>query len=66
MLDAVSPDSPPAPEIGERMFLPCRGGPSVSRLVTYPPPIEIEESDGLYVLVDDGPPHLWWYQFVDV
>ena len=32
-----------------------RGGPSISRLVTCPPPLEIVEHEGLYVLIDDGP-----------
>lgn len=51
-------------EDGERMFIPCDGGPSWSRLVRFPPPLEIDEPDGLYVLVDDGPPEQWRYQFV--
>jgi len=58
------PDEPPAPEPGERMLLPCDGGPSISRLVTYPPPLEIPERDGTYVLVDDGPPAQWSYTFL--
>ena len=51
-------------EPGERMLVPCEGGPSQSRLVRYPPPLEIEEVDGTYVLVDDGPPERWRYTFV--
>ena len=51
-------------EPGDRLFIPCEGGPSWSRLVTYPPPLEISERDGLYVLVDDGPRDQWSYQFV--
>ena len=51
-------------EQGERMLIRCDGGPSQSRLVRYPPPLEVEETEGLYVLVDDGPPDQWWYQFV--
>lgn len=51
-------------EAGERMLLPCDGGPSQSRLVRYPPPLEIDEHDGRYVLVDGGPPEQWRYQFV--
>ena len=51
-------------EPGERMLLPCEGGPSISRLVHYPPPLEIVERDGLYVLVDEGPPEMWRYEFV--
>jgi hypothetical protein len=49
---------------GDRMLIPCDGGPSNSRLVRYPPPLEIEERDGVYVLVDDGPPESWRYDFV--
>ena len=51
-------------EPGERMLLPCEGGPSIRRLVHYPPPLEITERDGLYVLVDEGPPEMWRYEFV--
>jgi hypothetical protein len=49
---------------GDRMLIPCAGGPSISRLVRYPPPLEIEERGGVYVLVDDGPPELWRYEFI--
>ena len=50
---------------GERMLLPCRGGgPCISRLVDDPPPLEFEERGGLYVLVDDGPPTGWFYEWV--
>ena len=42
-------------EHGERLLIPCDGGPSRSRLVRYPPPLEVEEDTGVYVLVDDGP-----------
>ena len=51
-------------EVGDRMLIPCSGGPSISRLVRYPPPLEIEERGGTYVLEDDGPPELWRYRFV--
>jgi len=51
-------------DAGERMLIRCEGGPSRSRLVRYPPPVEVVETEGLYVLVDDGPPEQWWYQFV--
>jgi hypothetical protein len=48
-------------EPGERMLIRCDGGPSISRLERYPPPLEIEERrGGVYVLVDDGPPDRWW------
>lgn len=46
------------------MLIPCRGGPSISRLVRYPPPLEIDEDDGTYVLVDDGAPERRRYDFV--
>ncbi len=46
------------------MLVPCVGGPSVSRLVRFPPPLEIVEPDGTYVLVVVGPPEAWRYDFV--
>ena len=46
------------------MFIPCEGGPSMSRLERWPPPLEVQETDGLYVLEDDGPPEEWRYLFV--
>lgn len=49
---------------GDRMFIPCEGGPCSSRLEVFPPRLEIEEGNGLYVLVDDGPTDAWTYQFV--
>ena len=50
---------------GERMLIPCDGeGPSRSRLVRSPPPLEIEEDTGIYVLVDDGAPEAWRYEFI--
>ncbi len=51
-------------EPGDRMLIPCDGGPSRSRLERYPPPLEVDEDEGVYVLVDDGPPHTWRYRFV--
>jgi hypothetical protein len=54
-----------AVEDGERMLIPCEGGgPSMSRLVRFPPPLEIDEREGVYVLVDDGPPERWRYDFI--
>ena len=53
-----------AAEDGQRMLLWCDGGPSISRLVHFPPPLEIEERGGMYVLVDDGPPEGWHDDFV--
>lgn len=54
------------PDDGERMLILCDGGPSPRRLVRYPPPLEIPEVGGVYVLVDDGPPEAWRYAFVVV
>ena len=53
------------PYEGERMLIGCvGGGPSQSRLVHHPPPLEIAERGGLYVLQDDGPPESWTYLWV--
>jgi hypothetical protein len=49
---------------GDRMFIRCEGGPCISRLETFPSLMEVRENGGLYVLVDEGPPHAWKYQFV--
>jgi hypothetical protein len=49
---------------GDRIFVGCEGGPSISRLEIYPPRVEIEERDGIYVLEDDGSPEQWRYLFV--
>jgi hypothetical protein len=49
---------------GDRMLVRCEGGPSQSRLERFPPPLEVDEGDGLYVLQDDGAPDGWWYLFV--
>jgi len=46
------------------MLIRCDRGPAISRLVTFPPPLEIAVAGGLYVLVDDGPPASWCYEFV--
>ena len=46
------------------MLIPCDGGPSTSRLERFPPPVEVTERGGLYVLVDDGPVEAWRYLFV--
>jgi hypothetical protein len=51
-------------EAGERMLIPCEGGPTGWRAVTFPPPVEVDLADGMYVLVDDGPPEHWSYRFV--
>ena len=49
---------------GDRLFIPCEGGPAVSRLEVVPPRLEIDETDGTYVLVDAGPRDDWYYLFV--
>jgi hypothetical protein len=49
--------------MGERMLLWCDGGPSISRLERYPPPLEVPVTGGIYVLVDDGVPEQWHYEF---
>jgi hypothetical protein len=49
---------------GDRMLIWCEGGPSLGRAVRFPPPFEIAVEGGMYVLVDDGPPEAWRYQFV--
>jgi hypothetical protein len=49
---------------GERLFIPCEGGPSTSRRERFPPPLEVEEKDGVYVLVDEGALEDWRYVFV--
>jgi hypothetical protein len=51
-------------EPGERLLIPCDGGPAMSRLVYHPAPFEIVVPGGTYVLVDDGPPHEWRYTYV--
>ena len=52
-------------EPGQRMLIPCAGGgPCISRLVDYPPPLEVEERGGMYILVDDGPPEQWRYDWL--
>jgi len=51
-------------EPGERLFILCEGGPCATRLVKYPPPLEVVEREGLYVLVDDGAVDDWRYVFV--
>ncbi|MFT3855670.1 MAG: hypothetical protein QM733_23510 [Ilumatobacteraceae bacterium] len=48
------------------MLIPCVGGPAISRLVRFPPPLELDADGGAYVLVDDGPPECWTYDFVAV
>ena len=49
---------------GDRLLIPCEGGPSTSRLEAFPPRLEVDEHEGAYVLVDDGPRDQWRYVFV--
>lgn len=53
-------------ENGEQMLIPCRGGPTGWRTATFPPALEVEVGDGVYVLVDDGPTEHWMYEFVAI
>ena len=46
------------------MLIACTGRTDRSRLVRYPPPLELPEPGGLYVLVDDGPTWAWRYEWV--
>jgi hypothetical protein len=57
-------DEPTVLAPGDRLFVACEGGPSTSRLERFPPRLEIEEHDGTYVLLDDGPRQDWRYLFV--
>jgi hypothetical protein len=49
---------------GDRLFVPCEGGPCQSRLEFFPPRLEIVERGGLYVLIDEGDVQDWRYLFV--
>ena len=49
---------------GDRMLIACTGGTGRSRLVRYPPPLELPEPGGIYVLVDEGPTWAWRYGWV--
>jgi hypothetical protein len=51
-------------DVGDRLFIPCEGGPASTRLETYPPRLEIEERSGIYLLDDGGPRANWRYVFV--
>lgn len=51
---------------GDRMLIPCAGGPTGWRAASFPPPLEVSVDHGVYVLVDDGPPEHWTYQYVPV
>ena len=63
--DLSGPSNPEyALQPGDRMLIACSGGPSRSRLETFPPPLEVEERGGIYVLIDDGSPQEWTYEFV--
>ena len=52
-------------DTGERLFVWCDGGPAAlsgSPVPASAPQIEVD--GGIYVLVDDGPPEHWRYEFV--
>ena len=55
---------PHEPYDGERMLIGCEGGPSNSRLIHWPPPLEITDRGGLYVLQDAGSIEHWTYLWV--
>lgn len=57
-------DEPYPMSPGDRLFVPCEGGPCSSRLESFPPRLEIQETGGLYVLDDRGPRVEWRYIFV--
>ena len=47
------------------MLIACfGGGPCRSRLEYYPPALEIPERGGMYVLVDEGSPEHWRYDWI--
>jgi hypothetical protein len=48
----------------EPMMIRCGGGATAWRTATFPPAVELVVDDGVYVVVDDGSPELWWYQFI--
>jgi hypothetical protein len=49
--------------VDDRLFIRCVGGNAMSRVETFPPRLEITEPGGRYVLIDDGPPHDWTYEW---
>lgn len=49
---------------GERMLIPCSGGPGMARLEEFPPRLEIPMPGGTYVLEDEGPRPTWRYVFL--
>jgi hypothetical protein len=49
---------------GDRLLIACEGGPTTSRLETYPPRLEVTERGETYVLADEGPRQGWRYRFV--
>lgn len=52
-------------DAGAEMLIFCRGGRATVKRQTYPPALEIEEADGMYVLDDtDDSPGNWAYVFV--
>jgi hypothetical protein len=52
------------PAVGDRMWIPSVGGTIQSRMERFPPPLEIHQDGGVYVLIDEGPPGDWRYEFV--
>jgi hypothetical protein len=60
---ALRGDLEPTLGAGDRMLVPCEGGPSPFRRETYPPRLEIDVPGGLYLLDDVGAPEEWVYRF---
>jgi hypothetical protein len=46
-------------EPGEEMMIWRVGGRSMLKRQTFPPPLEVAEGGGVYVLEDDGEPSDW-------
>jgi hypothetical protein len=47
--------------VGDPMSIACEGGPSISRLETFPPRLKTAEPDGTYVLMDVRHREEWRY-----
>jgi hypothetical protein len=51
-------------QAGDKLFVASEGGPSTTRLETYPPRLELHEPGGTYILIDHGLREEWRYLFV--
>lgn len=45
------------------MLISCEGGPAIALAVRFTPPLDV--ANGVYGLVDEGPPETWSYEFVE-